>query len=165
MATRKADRPVELWQTLDWSSHGPHGAAALLKTPQPCVICKQPAWLLSPEKQVPTHKTCAQEFLIVQQLGPILAALGHVVSYEPHHLAHQAPPGVYDPNCSACNPMPWERPAVVPADDSTPEHISNPRNCRQCGNRLLLISPGRDLCARCQPITVGWSAIDHVDHA
>lgn len=29
---------------------------------------------------------------------------------------------------------------------------SNPRDCQQCGKPLLLIRPGRDLCARCKPI-------------
>jgi hypothetical protein len=76
MATRKADREIELWQTLDWSTNGPYGAATFLKIPQACVICGEPAQLLSPEKKTPTHKTCAQEYLLVQQLAPILVALG-----------------------------------------------------------------------------------------
>lgn len=76
MATRKADRTIELWQTLDWSNNGPYGAATQLRHPAPCVICKRPSYLLSPEKKVPTHKVCAHEFLLVQVLSPILVALG-----------------------------------------------------------------------------------------
>jgi hypothetical protein len=104
MTARKADRPIELWETLDWSTNGPFGVAPTIKTPLPCVICKRPSYLLSPEKKVPTHKACAHEYLLVQQLGPILAALGSIVGDEPHHLAHQTPPGVYDQHCPACNP-------------------------------------------------------------
>jgi hypothetical protein len=78
VTTRKADKPVELWQTLDWSSSGPSGAATWINNPLPCVICKRPAYLLSPGKKTPTHKTCAEEYLLVQTLAPILVALGHV---------------------------------------------------------------------------------------
>lgn len=78
MVTRaKADKPKpELWQTLDWSSNGPFGAAQSLKVPLPCIICQQPAYLMSPEKQKPAHKVCAERFVLVKYLSSILVELG-----------------------------------------------------------------------------------------
>jgi hypothetical protein len=83
MATSKrTPKVVEVWQELDWSNNGPYGAAVYLNRPLPCGVCGQPAWLLSPRKQTPMHKTCAQDYLIAVQLLPILAALGQVVPHD-----------------------------------------------------------------------------------
>lgn len=65
------------WLELDWSSNGPYGAAGYLKQPRPCVICQKPtAHLLSPRKKVPTHKTCAEHYYLVDVLCGVLRALG-----------------------------------------------------------------------------------------
>lgn len=41
---------------------------------------------------------------------------------------------------------PTREPALLPVEP--PDHVTNPRHCSVCGNRLLLIRPGRDRCAR-----------------
>ena len=73
---RDADQVVTPWDALDWSNNGPYGAATSLRDPRPCVICKRPAYLLSPEKSMPTHKVCAEEYTLVGYLTGVLAALG-----------------------------------------------------------------------------------------
>lgn len=40
---------------LDWSM-------ATVGDLQPCVLCKKPALLRSPDKQVPCHKVCAEKW-------------------------------------------------------------------------------------------------------
>jgi ribA/ribD-fused uncharacterized protein len=37
-------------------------------------------------------------------LGRLLMELREVLARQPHHLAHQNPPGAFDPNCPACRP-------------------------------------------------------------
>lgn len=72
----KRKGPVEPWQEFDWSSNGPYGAAPYIDKPRPCVICHEPAHLLSPRKpDAPIHKTCAEAYYLVSQLAPILRAL------------------------------------------------------------------------------------------
>jgi hypothetical protein len=67
------------WLELDWSSNGPYGAAQNIARPRPCVICRQPAWLLSPRKLVPTHKVCAEQYYLVGLLCGVLATLSQAV--------------------------------------------------------------------------------------
>lgn len=45
--------------TLDWSSHGPSGAA-VVGPPKPCCLCAQPALLRDPTSGQPCHKVCAE---------------------------------------------------------------------------------------------------------
>jgi hypothetical protein len=83
VAARKAPGVVEPWQeAADWSSNGPYGAATLLKRPLPCAACRKPAYLLSPRKQVPMHKECAERAVTVLYLGRILVALGQPVTHD-----------------------------------------------------------------------------------
>jgi hypothetical protein len=47
---------------LDWSSNGPHGAAEYLTQPRQCTLCGQPCNLISPDKGLVCHKTCAENW-------------------------------------------------------------------------------------------------------
>lgn len=76
MATRKADREIEPWMTLDWSKNGPYGVAQTIPKPLPCRVCGLDSYLLSPEKKTPMHKVCAEQWLLCRELLPILALLG-----------------------------------------------------------------------------------------
>lgn len=114
------------WLELDWSSNGPYGAAQKLNPPRPCVICEQPAYLLSPRKAAPAHKTCVEQYYLVGLLGGILVGLGQTSSAGPLKPPTPAPPAAAD----------------------QPEDATAPTHCRICGNRLLLVRAGRDTCAR-----------------
>lgn len=72
----KPDALIEPWQEFDWSRNGPYGAAPFIRDPAPCVICKKPSHLLSPKRQQPCHKVCAERYYLVSALAPILVALG-----------------------------------------------------------------------------------------
>lgn len=73
---KPVDREFEPWELINWSKYGPHGAAKTLKVAAPCRVCGKPSYLLSPDKEVPMHKVCAEEFYLVKLLSPILVALG-----------------------------------------------------------------------------------------
>lgn len=42
---------------LDWSK------SRVSAAPEPCVICGKPALMRSPDRDVPCHKTCAEQWL------------------------------------------------------------------------------------------------------
>lgn len=48
---------------LDWRN-------ARVADPAPCVLCGKPAFLRSPDKNVPCHKTCAESWINQRKRAP-----------------------------------------------------------------------------------------------